>query len=65
MIMKDIKKLNTKEKMTDKELGLFLNWFIKHYNTSSDDLSDFMYYTNVNDEEVSIAEILEHYNKER
>jgi hypothetical protein len=51
--------------MTDKELGLFLNWFIKHYETASDDLSDFMYYTNANNEEVSIAEILEHYNKER
>ena len=49
--------------MTDKELGLFLNWFIKHYNTAG--MHNLVYYINANDEEVSIAEIIEHYTKEK
>ena len=51
--------------MKDRELGLFLNWLIKHYNTASDDYANMPYYTNSMNEEVSIAEILEHYTKEK
>jgi hypothetical protein len=53
----------TNLEITDRRLGLFLNWLIKHYNTASNSLMS--YYTNAMNEEVSIAEILEHYNKEK
>jgi len=52
----------TNLEISDRRLGLFLNWLIKHYNTSSNSLMS--YYTNAMNEEVSIAEILEHYNNE-
>ena len=52
----------TNLEISDRRLGLFLNWLIKHYNTSSNSLMS--YYTNASNEEVSIAEILEHYNNE-
>lgn len=53
-----------KAKISDRELGLFLNWFIRHYDTAltKDGL---MYYANAEGKEVSIAEILEHYTKEK
>ena len=50
--------------MKDKELELFLNWFVKQYYSTSDDLSDYMYYVNYMREEVTIKDILEHYNEE-
>jgi hypothetical protein len=52
----------TNLEISDRRLGLFLNWLIKHYNTSSNSLMS--YYTNASNEEVSITEILEHYNNE-
>jgi hypothetical protein len=52
----------TNLEISDRRLWLFLNWLIKHYNTSSNSLMS--YYTNAMNEEVSIAEILEHYNNE-
>jgi hypothetical protein len=51
--------------MTDRELGLFLNWFIKHYSTETTSNKYVMYYANAKGEKVSIVEILEHYNKEK
>jgi hypothetical protein len=53
----------TNLEISDRRLWLFLNWLIKHYNTASNSLMS--YYTNAMNEEVSIAEILEHYNKEK
>ena len=50
--------------MTDRELGLFLGWFIRHYSTETTSDRGLLYYANAMGEEVSIAEILEHYNKE-
>jgi len=51
--------------MSDRELGQFLNWFIRHYSTETTTDRGLMYYANSMDEEVSIAEILEHYNREK
>jgi hypothetical protein len=51
--------------MTQEELALFLNWFIKHYSTEPTSNKYVMYYANAEGEKVSIAEILEHYTKER
>jgi hypothetical protein len=51
--------------MRDRELGKFLNWFIRHYRTETTTDRGLMYYVNSMGEEVSIAEILEHYNKEK
>lgn len=49
----------------DMELGQFLNWFIRHYDTATTK-DGLMYYANAEGKEVSIAEILEHYkNKEK
>ena len=48
--------------MKDRELGQFLNWFIRHYSTETTTDRGLMYYANSMGEEVSIAEILEHYN---
>jgi hypothetical protein len=53
----------TNLEISDRRLGLFLNWLIKHYNTSSNSLMS--YYTNAMNEEVSIAEILEHHNNDK
>lgn len=50
--------------MKDRELGLFLNWFIRHYSTETTTDRGLMYYANSMGEEVSIAEILQHYNNE-
>ena len=44
-------------------LGEFLNWFIRHYSTETTTDRGLLYYANAMGEEVSIAEILEHYNK--
>ena len=49
--------------MTDRELGQFLNWFIRHYSTETTTNRGLLYYANAMGEEVSIAEILEHYKK--
>ena len=46
------------------ELGQFLNWFIRHYDTATT-TDGLMYYANAEGKEVSIAEILEHYNREK
>jgi len=48
----------------NRELGRFLNWFIKHYETvfTPDGLK---YYANAEGKEVSIVEIIEHYNREK
>ena len=51
--------------MTDRELGLFLNWFIRHNSTEITTDRGLFYYANAMGEEVSIAQILEHYNREK
>jgi hypothetical protein len=51
--------------MTDRELGEFLNWFIRHYSTETTADRGLLYYANSMGEEVSIADILEHYSKEK
>lgn len=51
--------------MKDRDLGQFLNWFIRHYSTEITTDRGLLYYANAMGEEVSIAEILEHYNKEK
>ena len=43
----------------------FLNWFIRHYSTEITTDRGLLYYANAMGEEVSIAEILEHYNREK
>ena len=45
--------------MKEKELGLFLNWFLKHYSTACED--GFFYYMNSMEKEVSIREIVDEY----
>lgn len=47
--------------MTDQknELGLFLNWFIKHYSTSSN--AGLMFYIDSMEKEVSIKQIVDEY----
>lgn len=47
--------------LTDKkyELGLFLNWFIKHYSTSSN--AGLMFYMDSMEKEVSIKHIVDEY----
>ena len=50
--------------MKDRELGQFLNWFIRHYSTETTTDRGLLYYANSMGEEVSIAQILEHYNNE-
>jgi hypothetical protein len=54
-----------KSKVSDRELGLFLNWFIRHYSTEITTDRGLLYYANAMGEEVSIADILEHYNREK
>jgi hypothetical protein len=54
-----------KAEVSDRELGLFLNWFIRHYSTEITTDRGLLYYANAMGEEVSIAEILEHYNREK
>lgn len=54
-----------KVQISDRDLGLFLNWFIRHYSTETTPDRGLLYYTNAMGEEVSIAEILEHYTKEK
>ena len=49
--------------MSDRELGQFLNWFIRHYSTETTTDRGLMYYANSMGKEVSISEILEHYNE--
>lgn len=41
------------------ELGLFLNWFIKHYSTSSK--AGLMFYMDSMEKEVSIKQIVDEY----
>lgn len=41
------------------ELGLFLNWFIKHYSTSSKE--GLMFYMDSMEKQVSIKEIVDQY----
>jgi len=41
------------------ELGLFLNWFIKHYSTSSKE--GLMFYIDSMENEVSIKQIVDEY----
>jgi hypothetical protein len=53
----------TNLEISDRRLGLFLDWLIIHYNTASNSLMS--YYTNSKNEEVSIGQILEHYNNEK
>lgn len=52
-----------KEDMFVNRLGEFLNWFIRHYSTETTTDRGLLYYANAMGEEVSIAEILEHYNE--
>ena len=52
-----------KEDMFTNRLGAFLNWFIRHYSTETTTDRGLLYYANAMGEEVSIAEILEHYNE--
>ena len=52
-----------KEDMFTNRLGEFLNWFIRHYSTETTTDRGLLYYANAMGEEVSIAEILEHYNE--
>ena len=54
-----------KAEVSDRELGQFLNWFIRHYSTETTTDRGLMYYANAMGEEVSIADILEHYNREK
>jgi hypothetical protein len=54
-----------KEDMFANRLGEFLNWFIRHYSTETTTDRGLLYYANSMGEEVSIAEILEHYNREK
>ena len=49
--------------MKEEELGLFLNWFIKHYSTSEKD--GLFFYMDSLEKEVSIKEIVEHYFQSR
>ena len=42
----------------------FLNWLIKHYDTAITE-DGLMYYANAEGKEVSTAEIIEHYNREK
>ena len=56
---------NYKAEMTDRELGQFLNWFIRYYSTEITTDRGLLYYANAMGEEVSIAEIIEHYNREK
>ena len=51
--------------MKDRELGQFLNWFIRHYSTEITTDRGLMYYANAEGKEVSTAEIIEHYNREK
>ena len=57
--------LISQREMKDRELGQFLNWFIRHYSTETTTDRGLLYYANSMGEEVSIADILEHYNKEK
>ena len=45
--------------MKEKELGLFLNWFLKHYSTACK--MGVFYYMNSMEKEVSIREIVDEY----
>ena len=58
---------NRKEMIDEEErnIGQFLNWFIRHYNTETTTDRGLLYYANAMGEEVSIAEIIEHYNREK
>ena len=58
---------NRKEMIDEEErnIGLFLNWFIRHYSTETTTDRGLLYYANAMGEEVSIADILEHYNREK
>ena len=58
---------NRKEMIDEEErnIGYFLNWFIRHYSTETTTDRGLLYYANAMGEEVSIAEIIEHYNREK
>jgi hypothetical protein len=45
--------------MKEEELGLFLNWFLKHYSTACK--MGVFYYMNSMEKEVSIREIVDEY----
>ena len=61
----ELMKAAEKYEAQNRELGQFLNWFIRHYSTETTTDRGLMYYANAMGEEVSIAEILEHYNREK
>ena len=56
-----MKRMKNGISLTDKkqELGLFLNWFIKHYSTSSK--ARMMFYMDSMEKEVSISQIVDSY----
>lgn len=60
-----MKRMKSGISLTDQkqELGLFLNWFIKHYSTSSKE--GLMYYIDSMEKEVRIKEIVENYFQSR
>ena len=45
-------------------MGLLLNFVLKHYDTTTDDLSKTFYFVNAKRHEVFISEILEHFYNE-
>jgi hypothetical protein len=49
--------------MKEEELGLFLNWFLKHYSTACK--MGVFYYMNSMEKEVNIKEIVKHYFQSR
>ena len=49
--------------MKDTELGQFLNWFIRHYETSTTE-EGLVHYVSAEGDIVTISEIIEHYLKE-
>lgn len=49
--------------MKDRELGEFLNWFIRHYETSTTE-EGLVHYVSAGGDIATISEIVEHYLKE-
>jgi len=47
--------------MTDRELGLFLNWILKHYTTTND--GQFFGWADSMNNEVNIKDIIDHYKE--
>ena len=46
--------------MTQSEIITFLNWFIRHYSTATDD-EGFMYYANSEGKQVTLGEIIHNF----